>query len=239
MNSKDGTASILFINYDRQNRFFDYEIFSGEISKVITDLKNFLTAIIPVFYTRENFIGEYKNEIDIEIIDSVFKDLSTKCDIFKDNIVIEYSQKLKYLKILYTKKELNSKTKKSNSLFEKVNLDILKKYKEQKYLQISHDDLNGSYIIYFSSIKRTNLFKNSKSKQLTKSELKVYDLISKSNYPLSREDIVMHTLLSPRTVSYAVGQLVENNFIKKINTSKNELSRANKMNKYVKNVDDN
>ena len=86
---------------------------------------------------------------------------------------------------------------------------------------------------------RTNLHRANRTKCFTKSELKVYDLISKSNYPLSREDIVTHTLLSPRTVSYAVGQLVENNFIKKINTSKNEFSRANKMNKYVKNIDEN
>jgi uncharacterized membrane protein len=139
---------------------------------------------------------------------------------------------LKYFKISYSKKRTDSKTLDSNEFVSNYN-KIINKHLSERLLKIEHDVLNGYYIVYFNSTKRINLFKSSNSYNLNKSELKVFDVISKTTYPVSREDIVSITLLSPRTVSYAVKKLVDNDLIERINSSNIVDSKSNKFNKYI------
>lgn len=225
-------TSILFIKYDSEFKFSRYEIFSGEVLDVIKNIKILLNDIVPEYYSRENLVGEYKREFDNQIIDAIMSDLGKRCDLSRDQIILELFMNLKYFKISYSKNRTDSKTFESDEIISDYNT-IINKYLSERLLNVEHNILNGYYIIYFNSSKRTNLFKSSNLYNLSKSELKVFDVISKTTYPVSREDIVSITLLSPRTVSYAVKKLVDIDCIERINGSNIMNSKSNKSNKYV------
>lgn len=225
--------SIGLIKYGTYNQFVDFINYNGDLDTVLNELKNYLDENIPLVYSREKIIGEYIKEIDSNVIYFIFNNLKDFCNLFKDKILVEYNEKLKYIKISYSKLRGNSKTN-DLCIFKNLMIDPnFKELKDHNQIQSKHDFLSGYYIIYFASVLKTNLHKSKFKSSLTNSALKVYDIVSKSTYPIGRDEIVLYTMLSPRTVSYACKELVERNLIEKI-IDHNYLGKSNKNNKYYR-----
>ena len=114
MNKVNDHISLVLIKYGNENQFVDFVNYTGNISYILLELQKYFDENIPLVYSREKLIGEYIKEVDSSFIFDIFRDLKDHCNLFTDKILIEYVEKLKYIKISYYKKRLNSKTEDFN-----------------------------------------------------------------------------------------------------------------------------
>ena len=140
-------TSILFIKYDSEFKFSRYEIFSGEVLDVIKNIKILLNDIVPEYYSRENLVGEYKREFDNQIIDAIMSDLGKRCDLSRDQIILELFMNLKYFKISYSKNRTDSKTFESDEIISDYNT-IINKYLSERLLNVEHNIVTIQYIMF-------------------------------------------------------------------------------------------